>query len=110
MAEALLGAAVTAGVLWSVGKVYKLVRKREGLGFGDIKMLLAIGAFLGLPASLLTVMLGSILGVIVGGLFIWLSKEDMTYELPLGSFLGIAAIFVGHFGEGMGAWYLSLGA
>ncbi|MCC6392519.1 MAG: prepilin peptidase [Bryobacterales bacterium] len=107
--EAAVGSAACAGLLWLTGQIYKLVRRREGLGFGDVKMLLTVGAFLGLPGSLLTVFIGSVLGAVIGGLFIYLSKEDMTYELPFGSFLGIAALVVGLFGEQIMAWYWKLG-
>lgn len=72
-------------------------------------MLLTVGAFLGLPGALLTVFFGSVLGALIGALYIYLSKEDMTYELPFGSFLGIAALIVGLFGEQITAWYWKLG-
>lgn len=110
VAEALLGGGLTAGLLWLTGIVYKRVRHREGLGFGDVKMLLTIGVFLGLPGALLTVFLGSVLGAVCGGLFIWLSKEDTTYELPFGSFLGFSALVIALFGEPLMAWYAQLGA
>ncbi|MBV6431946.1 MAG: Leader peptidase PppA [Bryobacteraceae bacterium] len=109
VAEAALGSAVCAGLLWLTGRIYQLVRRREGLGFGDVKMLLTVGAFLGLPGALLTVFFGSVLGALIGALYIYLSKEDMTYELPFGSFLGIAALIVGLFGEQITAWYWKLG-
>jgi leader peptidase (prepilin peptidase)/N-methyltransferase len=108
VAEAMLGGGVTAGLLWFTGVVYKRVRNREGLGFGDVKMLLTIGVFLGLPGALLTVFMGSVLGAVCGGLFIWLSKNDTNYELPFGSFLGLSALIVGLFGGPIMNWYMSI--
>lgn len=108
VAEALIGGLFTAGLLWFTGWAYEKVRKREGLGLGDVKMMLVIGAFLGLPGTLITLFLGSVLGGVIGGLYILLSKADTTYELPFGSFLGLAAVIIGIGGERLMAWYQHL--
>jgi leader peptidase (prepilin peptidase)/N-methyltransferase len=95
VADAAFSALVTAGSLWLVGTIYRLVRKRDGLGLGDVKMIAMIAAFLGLPGALLTLILGSLSGSIVGLAYIWLAKKEASsYELPFGSFLGVAAIAV----------------
>jgi leader peptidase (prepilin peptidase) / N-methyltransferase len=95
VAESAFSAAFLSGVLWSIGVMYEKIRGREGLGFGDVKMVGMIGAFLGLGPTLLTVVVGSLLGSIVGLLYIFLSRKDAaTYELPFGSFLGVAALIV----------------
>ena len=95
MAESAFSAALLSGVLWSIGILYEKVRGREGLGFGDVKMVGMIGAFLGLGPALLTVVTGSMLGSVCGLLYIFLSKKEAsTYELPFGSFLGLAALVV----------------
>ena len=91
--EAAFGGVFLAGVLWSIGAMYHRVRGREGLGFGDVKMVACIGAFLGIGPALLTIVAGSVLGSIVGVVYIWMAHKDATqYELPFGSFLGIAAL------------------
>ena len=65
----------------------------EGLGFGDVKMLAMIGAFLGIRGALLTVILGSIAGSIIGLAYIKITGKDASsYPLPFGSFLGAAAL------------------
>lgn len=98
--EALLAAVVCGGALWLVGEIYLRLRNREGLGFGDVKMVAMIGAFLGLQGALLTIMVGSVLGSVFGLLFIVLTRKSAsTYELPFGTFLGIAAALVAIFGE-----------
>jgi leader peptidase (prepilin peptidase)/N-methyltransferase len=110
LTESALGAVACAGVLWIVGKLYQKVRQTEGLGFGDVKMVMMIGAFLGLQSTLLTVILGSVIGSVVGLLYIYLTgKNASTYELPFGSFLGLAATGVAVFGDAVLRMYLRLG-
>lgn len=94
-----------AGLLWLAGRIYYRIRHRDGMGLGDVKMLLAIGTLLGLSGALLTFTIASVSGALVGGLYIWLAKEEETYEIPFGSFLGIAAIIVAIFGEHIMAVY-----
>jgi leader peptidase (prepilin peptidase)/N-methyltransferase len=98
LAEAAFAASAIALVLWSIGALYFVLRKKEGLGLGDVKMIACIGSFLGTGGTLLTLMLGSVLGSITGIAFIVLQKKDAgTYELPFGTFLGLAAISVALF-------------
>ena len=93
LVEAAAGAVVTSGMVWLIGALYQKIRKREGLGFGDVKMIAMAGAFLGLEGALLTLMIGSILGSVLGLAFIRIAgKDSATYELPFGSFLGVAAL------------------
>jgi leader peptidase (prepilin peptidase)/N-methyltransferase len=93
--EALIGAAVSSGSIWLAGWLYEKVRHREGLGFGDVKMIFMIGAFLGLPAALLTLIAASLVGAIGGLLFIYFAGKDAsTYELPFGSFLGVSGMAI----------------
>jgi leader peptidase (prepilin peptidase)/N-methyltransferase len=95
LGEALLGAAVSSLVLWLLRWTYEKVRHREGLGLGDVKMVAMVGAFLGLQGVLFTIMAGSILGSVVGLAFILIARKNAaTYELPYGSFLGIAGLAV----------------
>lgn len=95
VAEAAFSASLLGAILWSIGVLYQKIRHREGLGLGDVKMVAMIGAFQGLAPALLTVAAGSVLGSICGLLYIFVKKEDAsTYELPFGSFLGVAAVIV----------------
>jgi leader peptidase (prepilin peptidase)/N-methyltransferase len=106
VAEGALGGAVPALFLWLGGALYEKIRHREGMGFGDVKLMLMIGAFLGLRGALLAVILSSIAGAIIGYTFIRLTKKDVsTYELPFGSFLALTAIPVSLIGEKVIAWY-----
>lgn len=106
--DAAIGAAVGAGILWLVGEGYFRLRGREGMGFGDVKMMLMAGAFLGLRRTILTILAGSLLGALLGGGFMLLSRKGSDYELPFGSFLGIAALLVVFFGTPLISWYQSL--
>jgi prepilin signal peptidase PulO-like enzyme (type II secretory pathway) len=116
--NALLGAAFGSLLLWGAAVLYKLVRKRDGLGMGDVKMMAMVGAFLGVRGAFLTIFLGTLLGSVVGfglvsSLFLFGWRRNIAerahrrglgslrslrwalaaeYQLPLGSFLGIAAI------------------
>jgi leader peptidase (prepilin peptidase)/N-methyltransferase len=90
--DSLIGALVCGGFLWFVAEAYLRIRKMEGLGFGDVKLMGMVGAFLGVRLALLTIMIGSFLGAVIGLIYIKLAGKDGQYELPFGSFLGIAAI------------------
>lgn len=107
VAESAMGALGNSLTIWAVGALYEKIRHREGLGFGDVKMIAMIGAFLGLHMALMTMIVGSLLGSLVGLAFIVISRKDAsTYELPFGSFLGAAALLVAVFGQQIGRWYM----
>ncbi len=108
LADALLGAAFGSGLLWLVAEVYFRLRGREGMGLGDVKMMLMAGAFLGLKRTLLTILAGSVLGSLLGLAFMMARRKESDYELPFGSFLGMAAVLVMFFGTPAVNWYLSL--
>jgi leader peptidase (prepilin peptidase) / N-methyltransferase len=111
VADSLFAGVFLAGAMWAVGALYQKLRDREGLGLGDVKMVAMIGAFLGIQGALLTLIAGSLLGAVVGLAYIWFTGKDAsTYELPFGSFLGVAALGVGFFGEVIFNWYSRLGA
>ena len=100
LGESVIGGAVSSGSIWFAGWLYERVRHREGLGFGDVKMIFMIGAFLGLPGALLTLIAASLIGAVGGLLFIYFAGKDAsTYELPFGSFLGAAALAIAAYGE-----------
>ncbi len=100
-----LGAAIGGGLLWLVAFLYLRLRRVEGLGLGDIKMMCMVGAFLGWQYAWVTIFLGSIMGVVVGGLYILVFGRGRRYELPFGSFLGLAAMLVTLYGPDLLSWY-----
>jgi len=131
--DGILGAAFGGFLLWGLATGYKLVRKREGMGMGDVKMMVMIGAFLGLRGTFWTILLGSLLGSVIGlsvvvALYLggWQRKLAergsqrglgtvsalrwaiaSQYQLPLGTFLGIGAlafVYLGPMFEGIIDW------
>jgi leader peptidase (prepilin peptidase) / N-methyltransferase len=106
-AEALLpwvasfvGAVAGAGMPYLVAVVYQRIRKRRGLGMGDVKMLAMVGAFLGWRGAFLTIFAGSFLGSVAGILLIFFGGRTLQSKLPFGTFLGVAAaaaLLFGHF-------------
>ena len=87
---------------------YKALRKREGMGLGDVKMLAMVAAFLGFWPAVLTLFLGVMLACVWAvGLMVRGRASAMT-RLPFGSFLGVAGLFVGLFGDGVIGWYRGL--
>jgi leader peptidase (prepilin peptidase) / N-methyltransferase len=96
VAEAAIGAALPSFFLWLGGFLYEKIRHREGLGFGDVKLIAMVGAFLGLQASLFTLLVGSLAGAVIGYGYIKITHKDASsYELPFGTFLGVAGLVAG---------------
>ena len=101
-----LGALIGGGLLWGVAEVYLRLRGIEGMGFGDVKMMAMVGAFLGAPLALLTIMIGSLLGSVIGLVFIKFAGKTREYELPFGTFLSFAGIIAVLYGENLVRWYV----
>jgi leader peptidase (prepilin peptidase) / N-methyltransferase len=133
LAESLVGALVGAGFIWFAGETYKKIRGVEGMGFGDVKLMAMVGAFLGVKLTLLTLMLGSLSGALAGSVAMlivyrkrlrrrrahgedaaaarpraWDSAQLIMrhFEMPFGVFLGIGALVSGFFGQPFVDWYL----
>jgi len=107
MFGSVLGAAAGGGALWLVREAYYRLRHVEGMGLGDVKMMLMVGAFLGWQLTLLTIFLGSLLGSFVGVLLI-VRGGSMKMQIPFGVFLGPAAIIALLVGKQFFGWYLGL--
>ena len=104
--QALLGAAVGWGLLWLVRVVGGWVLKQEAMGWGDIKMMAMVGAFVGWKNVLLTVFLGALAGTVV---YIPLLLRDLRSmrrrEIPFGVFLAVGAAITFVVGESIISWY-----
>jgi leader peptidase (prepilin peptidase)/N-methyltransferase len=108
LVEAFSGAALGAGLLFLVSEAYLRLRKIEGLGFGDVKMMGMVGAFLSWKGVLLTLFLGSLSGTLVG-VFVLAGREaSLQTKLPFGTFLGMGAIATVYWGEPLISWYSAL--
>jgi leader peptidase (prepilin peptidase)/N-methyltransferase len=102
----LLGIVVGGGLLWAVAEAYLRLRGVEGMGFGDIKMMAMVGAFLGAPLALLTIMIGSFLGSVIGLIFLRFTGKSREYELPFGTFLSMAGIIAVLYGQDLVRLYV----
>ena len=103
--DAFLGVLLGAGVLYAIAGAYYLWRREEGLGMGDVKMLAMIGAFLGWKAVLVTLVLSSFSGALIGLALIASQRGGMKLALPFGTFLSLGALAAMFAGEPLAAWY-----
>jgi leader peptidase (prepilin peptidase)/N-methyltransferase len=104
----LLGILIGGGVLFAIMEAYARARGFEGLGMGDVKMLAMIGAFLGWPLMLLTLVLASFAGSVIGVGLMATQRGGMKTALPFGTFLAVGALVAAVAGDAILAWYLSL--
>jgi leader peptidase (prepilin peptidase) / N-methyltransferase len=100
-----LGAAIGYLSLWSVYWLFKLLTGKEGMGYGDFKLLAALGAWMGPDALLPIVLLSSLIGAIVGGAFLMLRGHDRSTPIPFGPFIAAAGWAWFMFGEQLLAAY-----
>lgn len=106
LGEAITGALIPAGSMWLLGWCFEKIRHKEYLGFGDVKMIAMMGAFLGISGVIVTLLFGSLLGS-VGG-YAWMKithKDPANYYLPFASFLGAGALIVVAAHGGITGWY-----
>jgi leader peptidase (prepilin peptidase) / N-methyltransferase len=107
--QAALGAGVAYALLWAVKWMAEAALKKPALGVGDIHMMLMVGAFLGAPGALLTIMLGAMLGVAIGVPVLYLRGRLAAMEtyLPLGVFLAMGAAISHIWGDAIIGWYIA---
>lgn len=136
LADALLGAAVGASFFYGIAMLYLHARGREGMGLGDVKLMALVGAFLGVPLTVLTIFGASLLGSLFGLatiLTVWMKRTRRRrlrnresaaaarrrawqsarmvyrfYEMPFGVFLGGVAMAALFFGNALLRWYWGL--
>ena len=106
LASAVVGAMAGYLVLWAVYWLFKLVRGKEGMGYGDFKLLAALGAWLGWPMLPQIVLVSSVLGAVGGILMIVLKGRDKAVPLPYGPWLAGAGAVALFFGPAINAMYL----
>ncbi len=100
--DSLFGILVGGGILWLVNFLYKLVKGHDGMGFGDVKLLAAIGGWLGVQAIIPTLITASVVGSVIGIMLILIQKRDYKLEVPFGPFLSLGALL--HFFVGPDFW------
>jgi leader peptidase (prepilin peptidase)/N-methyltransferase len=104
----LIGLLAGGFVLFAIAEAYYRLRHIEGLGMGDVKMLSMIGAFLGWQLMLVTLVLASFAGSLVGIGMMAFGRGGMKAALPFGTFLAVGALAAAVVGEPLLAWYLTL--
>lgn len=90
MRASIIGAAAGYLSLWSVYQLFKLLTGKEGMGFGDFKLLAAVGAWLGWQALPVTILLSSLVGAVVGILLILIRGRDRNIPIPFGPYIAAA--------------------
>jgi leader peptidase (prepilin peptidase)/N-methyltransferase len=106
--SAVLGAAAGYVSLWSVYQLFKLATGKEGMGYGDFKLLAALGAWLGWQMLLPIVLLSAAAGAVLGLTLIALRRHEMGRQLPFGPYLAVAGFLVMLWGPQWVARYLGL--
>jgi len=106
--DALIGAALGAGLLLAVWGIWYLLRREDGMGFGDVKMLAMIGAFLGWRSMLVALFAGTLAGAAVGLVLLGSKRRGIRGKLPFGVFLALGGLVALFFGEPISTAYLRL--
>lgn len=106
--SAFAGVLLGGGFLWLIAYLYWVLRKQEGLGGGDIKLIAWIGAVLGWPAVPFVIFSGSLMGSVVGLIVASRKQEGLKAVIPFGPFLALGALIYLFVGRELGLWYVNL--
>ncbi|WP_275061023.1 prepilin peptidase [Cupriavidus pauculus] len=96
--DAVIGAAAGYLSLWSVYWLYKLIRGREGMGYGDFKLMGALGAWFGWQALPALILMSSIVGAVLGGAMLLLQRKGSETTFPFGPYIAGAGLIILFFG------------
>jgi leader peptidase (prepilin peptidase)/N-methyltransferase len=105
LSDAVIGAAIGYLALWLVYWAFRLVTGKEGMGYGDFKLLAALGAWLGWTMLPLIVLLSSVLGALVGVMLIVLKGHHRDKPIPFGPFLAVAGLVALLYGPELMMWW-----
>ncbi len=108
LADAVIGAIAGYMVLWSIYWAFKLLTGKEGMGYGDFKLLAALGAWLGWQSLPLILILSSCVGAILGITLVVMRRHQQSKPMPFGPYLAIAGWIALLWGEQLTSWYLGL--
>lgn len=107
-AAAIVGAAIGYLSLWSVFWLFKLLTGKEGMGYGDFKLLGALGAWMGATSLLPIILLSSLIGAIIGGVVLAVRGQGRNTPIPFGPFIAAAGWVWFVFGDRLGGYYEQL--
>jgi leader peptidase (prepilin peptidase)/N-methyltransferase len=105
---ALIGAATGWGMLWTVAIVGKAIFRKEAMGFGDVKLMGAIGAFFGWQAVLFTIVMSSLAGSIVGIVLVLSRRKELQSRIPYGPYISLGALVWLLWGPALWNLYINL--
>lgn len=105
--SAVYGAALGYGVLWAFFWIFKLATGKDGMGYGDFKLLAALGAWLGFQSLLTIIILSSVVGAVVGIAGILILGRDRQLPIPFGPYLAMAGWIAALWGDDITRWYLT---
>ncbi len=105
--SAVYGAIAGYGILWLVFWLFKLVTGKEGMGYGDFKLLAALGAWLGVGSLPLIILLSSVVGAVIGIALVLVQGRDKNIPIPFGPYLAIAGYISALWGQDILRWYFA---
>lgn len=108
MQSSIIGAIAGYLVLWSVYHAFKLVTGKEGMGYGDFKLLALFGAWLGWQSLPIIILLSSVVGAVIGSAMIIFGNRDRHTPIPFGPYLAVAGWIALLWGKQINQLYLSL--
>jgi len=103
--SAVIGAAAGYMTLWSIYQLFKLITGKEGMGYGDFKLLAALGALLGWQDLPIIILLSSLVGAVVGLVIIAVTGRDKNIPIPFGPYLAAAGWITMLWGDKLSNWY-----
>ena len=106
LTDSVIGAVAGYAVFWSVAKIFFLLTGREGMGYGDFKLLAMLGAFLGWQALPFVIFLSSVCGAVIGSLYLLLVRKHAYTQIPFGPYLAVSGMIWLLWGPALLSWYL----
>lgn len=107
LTDAVIGGAAGYMSLFTVYWAFKLITGKEGMGFGDFKLLAAIGVWVGWQHLPIVILLSSVVGAVVGIALMMIKRKDSTLAIPFGPYLAAAGFLTMLYGNEIATWYLS---
>jgi leader peptidase (prepilin peptidase)/N-methyltransferase len=106
--DALIGAVVGYAAFWLVAHIFLWVTGKEGMGYGDFKLLAMLGAFMGWQALPFIIFFSSFVGAVIGVVYLKLASKDKHTEIPFGPYLAVAGMCWFLWGDIFLSWYTAL--
>lgn len=106
LSDAVIGAVVGYMSLWSIFWLFKLVTGKEGMGYGDFKLLAALGAWMGWQALIPIILISSIVGAVLGIIILKLQRKDAQQAMPFGPYLALAGWIAFYWRDDLTYYYL----